>query len=357
MGKSGGANRTRFAVVFGVLVLAFVVTMSCTSKEVREWEAAQAENSVSGYEGFLAAFPESEYRPEAENLILDLLPLIAFTSQRDGSFTAYTMRYDGSQETRISEENLKATDAVMSPDGTRIAYVTDRDGDAEIWVVNSDGTDAVRLTDNQFNELSPAWSPDGQKIAMMSDRDGNPEIYVMNADGKDPVRLTDHPGADLFPTWSPDGSRIAFTVHREGEKRVQVMSTAVEDFATTGGYFDLKSLEGDIWVINADGSGAEVLVSDPSNNARPTWSPDGHQIVFNSNRDGDQEIYAINIDGTGLTRLTNRKGVDRSPFCYQKNGEILFTCDEGGTINVWMMEADGSEPRQMTEAPEDDMMG
>jgi len=350
-------TRTPMAGAALVAVLACVISVSCTSEEERGWEAAQTENSVVAYEAFLSQFPETEFAPQAEELILDLLPVIAFTSEREGGFAVFTMRYDGSQETRVSPDDVKASGAMISPDGTRIAYVSDGDGDGEIYVMNVDGTGVVQLTDNQDSDLSPAWSPDGRKMAFASGRDGNIEIYVMNADGTDPVRLTDHPGADIYPAWSPDGSRIAFTVHREGNKNVSTMSTAVGDFAMTGGYATIKSLEGDIYVMNADGSGMEALVADPDNDAHPVWSLDGQRIIFTSERDKDEEIYAINVDGSGLTRLSNQDGMARRPVCYPVHGEIIFISNQGEVVNVWMMEADGSDPRQLTEDPANDMVG
>jgi len=350
-------TRTPIAGAALVAVLACVISVSCTSEEERGWEAAQAENSVVAYEAFLSQFPETEHASETQELILDLLPVIAFTSEREGGFAVFTMRFDGSQETRVSPEDETASGAMISPDGTRIAYVSDRDGDSEIYEMNVDGTGVVQLTDNEDYDSSPTWSPDGRKIAFTSNREGNIEIYVMNADGTDPVRLTDHPGADIYPAWSPDGSRIAFTVHREGNKNVFTMRSAVGDYATTGDYFDLKPLEGDIYVMNADGSGMEALVADPGNDAHPVWSLDGQRIIFTSERDKDEEIYAINVDGSGLTRLSNQDGMARSPICYPVHGEIIFTSNQGEVVNVWMMEADGSDPRQLTEDPANDMVG
>jgi dipeptidyl aminopeptidase/acylaminoacyl peptidase len=37
----------------------------------------------------------------------------------------------------------------------------------------------------------------------------------------------------------------------------------------------------------------------------PAWSPDGKQLVFESNREGKDAVYRINADGTGLLRLTS----------------------------------------------------
>ncbi len=37
----------------------------------------------------------------------------------------------------------------------------------------------------------------------------------------------------------------------------------------------------------------------------PAWEPNGTRIVFMSARDGNGEVYVMNADGSGQTRLTN----------------------------------------------------
>jgi TolB protein len=111
-------------------------------------------------------------------------------------------------------------------------------------------------------ETRPSYQ--GQ-IAFHSDRDGLFEIYTQGADGRDVKRLTTTGDADdvgtereraaLWPRWSPDGKRI---VYQSGPPDI---------------------LLGQIWVMNADGSGKRRLTG-PSDglNVHPAWSPDGAQI-------------------------------------------------------------------------------
>jgi WD40 repeat protein len=63
----------------------------------------------------------------------------------------------------------------------------------------------------------------------------------------------------------------------------------------------------DIFVSRSDGTGMRQLTNDRANDRNPTWSPDGKQIVFMSNRDGMNQIWSIKPDGSGLRRLTSPK--------------------------------------------------
>lgn len=76
-------------------------------------------------------------------------------------------------------------DPVFSPDGTQIVFVATHDGDPELYIANADGTEVTKLTDNQSVDASPRWAPDGSRIVFVSDRDGDFSIYTMRPDGTD----------------------------------------------------------------------------------------------------------------------------------------------------------------------------
>ena len=77
----------------------------------------------------------------------------------------------------------------------------------------------------------------------------------------------------------------------------------------------------------------------------PDYSPDGTRIVFTSNRDQQGEIYVMNADGSGQKRLTRRPGDDWSPSFSPDGTRIAFTQLPG---TIWVMNADGTRLRKLT---------
>ncbi|HET9909496.1 MAG TPA: hypothetical protein VFQ23_22810 [Anaerolineales bacterium] len=112
------------------------------------------------------------------------------------------------------------------------------------------------------------------------------------------------------------------------------------------------SAEGDVYVINADGSGRTRLTTNREEDFDPVWSPDGTQIAFRSHRDGNEEVYVMNADGSNQLNISNAPRGDYSPAWSPDGVWIAFMSDRnGGNPNVWVMEPDGSNPRQVTDMP------
>ncbi len=260
---------------------------------------------------------------------------IAFGSERDGNHEVYVMNPDGTGETNLTNNSAIDMTPEWSPDGTRIAFASDRDGFPvllDIFVMNADGTNPINLTNSVNTDLAPTWSPDGTKIAFHTFRDAGiglqSEIYVMDADGSNQVNLTQNAAIDVFPRWSPDGTKIAFT------RQVPFSSDA------------------EIFVMDAaTGANQTNITNNPAADGNTSWSPDGSKIAFGSSRDDTfGEVYAMNADGSGVARLTTDGG-NGEPAWSPDGTKIVFTTDRDGDLQIYAMDADGSDQVALTAPP------
>jgi Tol biopolymer transport system component len=70
--------------------------------------------------------------------------------------------------------------------------------------------------------------------------------------------------------------------------------------------------------MNTDGSNVRRLTNHSGIDEAPTWSPDGRQLAFASDRDGDFEIYILNVgDGVIVQQVTQNTAQDRWPIWAQ----------------------------------------
>lgn len=111
----------------------------------------------------------------------------------------------------------------------------------------------------------------------------------------------------------------------------------------------------DIYRMNADGSGQTNLTNDPAKDRLPAWSPDKTEIVFNSDRDGQNDIWVMNSDGTSPENLTSDLSGNLFVAEFSPDGtKIAFTRVVSGVGDIWVMNADGSNQTNITNSTSDD---
>jgi len=110
-----------------------------------------------------------------------------------------------------------------------------------------------------------------------------------------------------------------------------------------------KSGNSDIFSMDLRTRRVVQLTNDSSIDTSPCYSPDGSQVVFNSDRGGSQQLYTMNADGSNVQRISFGKGRYATPVWSPRGDLIAFTRIDGGKFYVGVMRPDGSGERLLTE--------
>ena len=84
------------------------------------------------------------------------------------------------------------------------------------------------------------------------------------------------------------------------------------------------SFGGDIWIVPKAGGTAAKLSSAKGNEGFPRFSPDGSQLAFSANYDGNTDIYVIPTFGGVPTRVTHHGMNDRLLDWYPDGKNLLY---------------------------------
>ena len=238
--------------------------------------------------------------------------------------------------------------------------------------------------DPDFYSRSPRQNPNGPEEAVTEE--GDPRIDRVNRGGSwvdrsghltpehgHNLRSAARTGDEYFSSDDHMGFRVAMDPGREPE-------FARHKPATPGLrcilYESVVDGNSEVFIINEDGSAATNLTNHPSYDGMPSWSPDGSEIVFVSDRgevgesgsegggensggegggaeagggESRGDVYIMNADGTNVSRITTDGAGYAFPKLSPDGTMIAFdAARESDNAQVYVMDANGGNVRRVT---------
>jgi serine/threonine protein kinase/Tol biopolymer transport system component len=274
------------------------------------------------------------WSPDGRSIVVASEPTLNPLSRNAESKLSIVDLASGSERLLLDDDAMQPA---WSPDGRRIAFWNLRGGPGgtgrrDLWTVAPSGGPAVEVTNDEDVDWSPAWSPDSRYLYFSSGRGGTLNLWrvaIDTASGRrtgafEPVTTPSRSSGSL--SLSGDGSRLAFEAREERSALYRADFDPASGRAGTptlvlGGsraIFSLglspdgqwiawasAGLRENLFVVRMDGTGYRQLTDDSFRNRGPSWSSDGSQICFYSNRSGRYEIWSIHADGSNLVQLTS----------------------------------------------------
>jgi Tol biopolymer transport system component len=234
----------------------------------------------------------------------------------------------------------------ISPKGDRFAFISNRNDFFSVFLADvQTGKIIDKVIEgnntNSFEELQVltpglTWSPDGKKLAISVKAGDRDAIFIINADNGDETRLPVDLNSISQVKWSPFKDVIAFV--------------------------GTDTKQSDIYIYDISKNKLKNLTNDIFSDQTPTWTPDGKQIYFTSDRGSyltkesippdfkmynydvnRKDVYRINVEDGKIERITDSKETKNGYVNFTDDGKkVLYVSDRNGISNIYYGQWDSS---------------
>ena len=223
-----------------------------------------------------------------------------------------------------------------SPDSREVIYSMG----GSLWRQRIDSNTAQQLTDGIGYDYQPDWSPDGNHVVYVSYLHDAMELFELDLESGKYKQITKNSAVNVEPRWSPDGKRIVYvSTSYHGRFHIFTMQ-----FRSDGEPDTITRLTDE-----TKSALPRYYYAEYDTEINPTWSRDGEEILFVSNRG---HIYGTG----GFWRMKAKPGAEAREIHYEETTwkarpdlsrdgtKILYSSYLGGQWHqLWLMPANGGD--------------
>lgn len=259
-----------------------------------------------------------------------------------------------------------------SPDGKKLAYNNIfrefrtwkryEGGMADnIHIFDFDTKKSETVTQDNRQDVFPMWASNGTEIYYLSDKDNDiMNLYVYDLNTKQSKMLTNYTDYDIkFPSIGKDqivyeqgGYIYKFDTRTKTPQKVTIeiendqvyarpeWKNVSDDISSISiapnGERLLVTARGDIFTVPAkEGITYNLTDSSNANDNNADWSPDGKQIAYVSDKDGEFNIYVRDL-ATGKEKKLLGKDIKTYIFGFQwsPDSKKILWSDKRNTLNI-----------------------
>jgi Tol biopolymer transport system component len=279
---------------------------------------------------------------------------------------------------QLTYEGRRSGEGYFSPDGKALIFQSERDAENpfyQIFALDLESGDSHRVSPGLGKTTCAFFRPRSDEVLFASthhdpaarekqkaelefrasgksrryswDYDETMDIFSARRDGSRLKQLTKSPGYDAEGAYSPDGRKIVFCSLRAAYPTNKLSAADLKRLETDPAWF------GEIYLMNADGSGQKRLTDSPGYDGGPFFSPDGQRIIWRHFNEAGTvaDVFTMKLDGSDRRQLTDFGCMSWAPYFHPSGDYAIFTANKLGFENfeLFLVDAAGArEPVRVT---------
>ncbi len=212
------------------------------------------------------------------------------------------------------------------------------------------GVRDVSATPGEGYYALPSVHPDGESVAFHGGRTGRSRIWRTSLRDGTAEPLTSEELVACSPSYSRDGAHITFSGYEVSKHASYSMGDAVHRLPGMGLYFGGVPYWMNLYVMKSDGTGLRQITAGRFYDTRPSFSPDGTQVVFLRRSGwpwGPRMMWRVAADGRGEPEALIDDVSVGCPSHSDDGASIYFFTNVGGRNRLAVMPSDGGAWRPL----------